>query len=70
VTGNDVAARQFAELRSSSERPPRLGCELASHRDLGFCAGCHPGGVNYELLAWRLLALAERGVPDQPAELL
>lgn len=52
----------------------RLGCSLVAHRDLGYCSNCvspHDGervGVDRELAGWRLLAMAERGIPEQPWE--
>lgn len=62
----DFAARHGAE--------PGLGCSLVAHRDLGMCSACkspHDGqrnGAKRELACWRLLAMAERGVPPQPWE--
>lgn len=63
--GNAKAAEQLATQRRLYEQEPRLGHELTAHRDLGFCQFCHPAGVQGELMGWRLLAMAERGVPDQ-----
>jgi hypothetical protein len=48
--------------------PPRLGCSLVAHRDLGFCAGCRGYDTSQELIAWRILAMRERGIPLQPWE--
>lgn len=48
--------------------PPRLGCELNAHRDLGFCAYCPGKSLMDEVLAWRELAIEQRGVPPQPRE--
>lgn len=67
MTGNAKAAEQLAEMRAAYGTEPRLGCDLAAHRDLGFCAHCPVGSVRIEVTGWRLLALAERGVPDQPS---
>lgn len=64
--GNAKAAEQLEEMRGTHMCPPRLGCELAAHRDLGFCAACADGGKDTELMGWRLRALANRGVPNQP----
>ncbi len=53
-------------MTASESTPPRLGCELNAHRDLGFCA-FRPGRDVYdEVQGWRLLAIRERGVPPQP----
>lgn len=62
----DYAARHGAD--------PGLGCSLTAHRDLGYCSACtspHDGkrnGAERELAGWRLLAMAERGIPRQPRE--
>lgn len=45
---------------------PRLGCDLTAHRDLGFCAYCPGKALVDEVVAWRVLAMKERGVPPQP----
>lgn len=67
MTGHPGARQQLRELTERHNHAPKLGCSLVSHRDLGFCAGCvTPDGQDTELAAWRLLAMAERGVPDQP----
>lgn len=60
-----VAAESLAQIRKMLEQPPRLGCELNAHRDLGFCELCTPEGARNELAGWRLLAIAQRGVPPQ-----
>ena len=72
MTGGSAPARAALEsYRACYAHPARLGCSLVAHRDLGFCTGClrADDGVcaaDLELAAWRLLAAAERGVPDQP----
>ena len=67
--GRARARRELDRLAAERGRPAGLGHELNAHRDLGFCAGCVPlgfGGATDELHGWRLLAIAERGVPEQP----
>jgi hypothetical protein len=68
-----TSARQMLNAYAARHgAPPVLGCSLVAHRDLGYCSGCrspHDGqrnGADRELAGWRLLAMAERGVPDQP----
>lgn len=63
MSGSAKAAEELAALRAKHGCEPRLGCELNAHRDLGFCAFCR--GIDLEVLAWRLLAMAERGVAVQ-----
>lgn len=60
----------LANLTKRWGKPPRLGCSTVAHRELGFCAGCFDRNVNdprlgtaHELSGWRLLAMAERGLP-------
>lgn len=75
--GRARAREDLAAWSAQWAGPPTIGHELAAHRDLGFCAACVRGrwtdgtsdgyGQAQELTGWRLLALAERGVPDQPA---
>ena len=67
------AAKTLAELRKQYGREPRLGCSLVAHRDLGYCAHCpspdmYTPSIDREIAGWRLLAMAERGVPRQPSE--
>lgn len=67
------AAKTLAELRERYGREPRLGCSLVAHRDLGYCAHCpspdmYTPSIDREVAGWRLLAMAERGVPRQPSE--
>lgn len=72
VSGDRGRARARLELdrlAADRGRPTGLGHELNAHRDLGYCAFCAPGGLGGamdELQGWRLLAIAERGVPEQP----
>ena len=68
------ARRLLDDMRVRYGRAARAGCELNAHRDLGFCAFCalpdhivHVTPVDVELAGWRLLAMAQRGIPDQPA---
>ncbi len=69
----DTSARRMLDGYAARHgTPPILGCSLVAHRDLGFCSGCRSpydgqrNGPERELAGWRLLAMAERGVPDQP----
>jgi hypothetical protein len=69
----DNPSRQMLDAYAARHGgPPLLGCSLVAHRDLGYCSGCrspHDGkcnGADRELSGWRLLAMAERGIPDQP----
>lgn len=58
-------ARTMLDAYAATNRTyTRLGCDLTAHRDLGFCAVCRTAPT--ELLGWRLLAMAERGIPLQP----
>jgi len=78
---DQASADLLADWRARREQEPRLGCSLSAHRDLGYCSGCPPTperheagerrlGAAYELAGWRLLAMAERGVPDQPRTII
>lgn len=51
-------------LAEVGKHPPRLGCSMVSHRDLGFCCSCREAALGEEVAAWRLLAMAERGMVD------
>jgi hypothetical protein len=69
---HEPSRRLFEALKTRYAQPIRLGCNTVAHRDLGFCSGCAvPGkkaadeiGPLMELSGWRLMAIAERGVPD------
>lgn len=50
------------------DEAPRLGCSLVSHRDLGFCSGCHGYDAGQEMAGWRLLAIRQRGHVKQSWE--
>jgi hypothetical protein len=65
--GSRQAREHLNALTEEYAHPARLGCELSAHRDLGFCAMCaRPGASRLaqdtELMGWRLLAIAQRGV--------
>jgi hypothetical protein len=68
----DTARQMLENYAARHGAQPVLGCSLVAHRDLGFCSNCrspHDGQRNRmerEIAGWRLLAMAERGVPDQP----
>jgi hypothetical protein len=67
-TPDSRSAQMLADFRKRHAHPPRLGCGLVAHRDLGFCSACHKHGSSGEITGWRLLAMAERGIPNQPWE--
>jgi hypothetical protein len=77
TTAPDAQSRRMFEDFSARHRRPasQLGCSLPAHRDLGFCALCigqahrnREFGRSTEIAGWRLLAMAERGIPLQPWE--
>lgn len=74
LPGSETAAWQLADMRARLERDPGLGCSLVAHRDLGFCSHCPvpyddgTQGWRREIAAWRLLSMAQEGVPLQPSE--
>lgn len=68
MTGHARSAELLESHRAQFARPATIGHDLTAHRDLGFCQACHPQGMSGELIGWRLLAMAERGVPDQPGK--
>lgn len=75
MPGDSASAGILKDARRKFGRDPILGCHLTSHRDLGFCSVClgpsehNPRyGADMELAAWRLLAMSERGIPEQPFE--
>lgn len=65
-----IAREHLEQIAARHGRPMRLGCSTVAHRDLGFCAACVPDsgqerfGAATELSGWRLLAIAERGIPS------
>lgn len=68
----DPLVRRFLqEYTGRFTGPMRWGCSAVAHRDLGFCVPClrdaQPGRPAHyaaatELTAWRLLAMAQRGM--------
>lgn len=74
-SSGDPTSRQMLEGWAARHgAPPALGCSLVAHRDLGLCSACrspYDGKRNdpeREMAGWRLLAMAERGIPRQPWE--
>lgn len=61
MTPAEKVAEQI-EQRRVYARPPRLGCSLVAHRDLGYCGECHPHGPRGELTGWQLLSMRLRGM--------
>lgn len=69
TAGDALSAQMLNQYRARhGSAPARLGCGLVAHRDLGFCSACHEHGSSGEVTGWRLLAMAERGIPKQPFE--
>lgn len=64
----EIVERFAAAGDPYADETPRLGCSLVSHRDLGFCSGCHGYDVGQEMAGWRLLAIRQRGHVKQPWE--
>lgn len=72
--GDDTSRRLLDDYAKRHGTAARLGCSTVAHRDLGYCSGClspHDDGKTVgaarELAGWRLLAMAERGVPPWPS---